>query len=134
MSIRKKYEKITKRQKTLVTAEDVATIKEEAEAARKLLELPEFQFFRDYLKNTQKSIIDLFVCNRIKGVRETTTDDNGVTKEFETTKQEQLDELAGQYKFIETMFQDLRNFVDLPNELEKAKKTGNVDVVDSEEG
>lgn len=134
MPIKEKYKRILQKQRTLVSSTDVAQIKEEAESARKLLESPDFLFFRDYLRAIQKSITELFVQNRIKAVHESTTDEQGVTKQFDTTKEEQMNELSGQYKLIETIMQDLKNFADLPAELEKAKETGSIDVVDSQEG
>lgn len=133
-NLKEKYKKILQKQKIAVSAEDVVQIKEEAEAAKRLLEAPEFQFFREYLRNTQKSIVDLFINNRIKLVRDSTTDDVGVTREFETTKQEQLDEMSGQYKLIDAIFHDLISFSELPKELDKAKSTGSVEETDSSEG
>lgn len=132
-TLKEKHKKILSRQKQVVSAEDVAQIKDEAESAKRLLQGDEFQFFRDYLRNVQKSITDIVVQNRLKTVRESTTDDTGVSREFETTKEEQLNELSGQYKLIETLFQDLTQIADLPEELERAKKTGKVDVVDSKD-
>lgn len=134
MTKRERYKKLLTQEKIKVNAEDVATIKEESESAKMLLESPEFQFFRDYLRTAQKSIMDLFVNNRIKKVKESHTDDVGVTREYETTRQEQLDEASGQYKFIDTIFHDLAVFAELPKELEKARDTGKVEVTDSEEG
>ena len=134
MTLKEKYKKLLSRTKQTVSAEDVEKVKADAESATRLLEAPEFEFFRLYLTNAQKSITEVFVQNRIKKVTESITDQTGVTKTMETTKEEQLNELSGQYNFIETLLQDLRAYADLPKELEEAKKTGSIDVSEGKEG
>lgn len=133
-TLKEKYKDILQRPKSQITADELVRVREEAESAKRLLESEEFAFFRQYLRSIQDSIVQLFVNNRIKAVTDSVTDEAGVTKTFETTKEEQLLELSGQYKLIETMMQDLRNFVDLPKEFDQAQKKGSVEVIDESEG
>jgi hypothetical protein len=131
----KRYRDVLNPIKTEVSSEDVARIKEEGEAAKELLESEQFLFFREYLNDLKKSIVEIIINNRVKKVRESVTDQNtGVTKELETSKEEQMNELSGQYKLIERIFQDLTVFAVLPEELEKGKLSGKVEVKESDEG
>jgi dTDP-D-glucose 4,6-dehydratase len=134
MSVKDRYKNLLNKQKQRVTAEDAVTIKEDAESAKKLLENPEFQFFRTYLREVQKSITDIIVQNRIKTVRETVTDDVGVSREYETTREEQILELSGKYKLVDEIFDHLNKVLVLPKELDMAKEKGTVEIVDNEEG
>jgi hypothetical protein len=108
-------------------------LKDDAEAAREILEDPKFQFFRDYLETAKKSIIDYFVQNRIRPVEDTVKTPKGGEKTLITTKQEQLDELSGQYKFIENMVLDLQAVVNAPKETSEAAARGAVELPTSEE-
>lgn len=106
--------------KPTISQKEYADIVSTAEASKQLLFDPKFKFFRDYLSNVKKSIIDLFVNNRIKTVHETTIMGNNQSqKTFITTRREQEYELAGKYKLIEQILNDLKYNVELPNDLLK---------------
>jgi hypothetical protein len=114
--------------KRQISAEEWARVREEAEAARELLEDPRFGFFRDYLQNVQSSITDLFVHNKIRPVQEHLKISDVLTKTFTTTRKEQEDELSGKYKLVEDLLADLRRIVELPKEYEEAQKAGKIEI------
>lgn len=81
----------------------------ESDSANKLLVATDFEFLRDYLKKAKESIILLFATNSIKDVVETNTDSTtGYSKSVKTTKEEQMNEMAGVIKFIDKFFNDLK--------------------------
>jgi len=114
--------------KKIVSAEEWERVREEAEAARELLENPRFGFFRDYLQNVQASIVDLLVHNKIRPVQEHLRISDVLTKTFTTTRKEQEDELSGKYKLVEDILADLRRIAELPREYEEAQKAGKIEI------
>lgn len=120
---RKTFEKPT------VSGEEWQSVLEDAEAAKALLESPHYQFFREYLANAKQSIIDHFVKNKIKKVEEHFLSDavNRITKVLHTSKEEQENELSGQYKLIEKFIADLEFIAyTRPEEYRKAEKAGRI--------
>lgn len=111
-----------------ISAEEWARVREEAEAARELLEDPRFGFFRDYLQNVRSSITDLLVHNKIRPVQEHLRISDVLTKTFTTTRKEQEDELSGKYKLVEDLLADLRRIAELPKEYEEAQKAGKIEI------
>jgi len=79
----------------------------ESDSASKLLNSEDFAFLRDYLHKSKTSIIELFATNAIKDVVETQTSKDGYSKSIKTTKEEQMNEMAGVIKFIDKFFVDL---------------------------
>ena len=105
--------------KPVISQRDYSDIVSIAEASKQILFDVKYKFLRDYLQTAKKSIIDLFVNNRIKKVKETTLINENSSKSFTTTREEQEHELSGQYKFIEKLLADLTYNTKLPDDLLK---------------
>lgn len=83
-------------------------IVKESESAHKILTSSDFTFLRDYLHKAKDSIVMLFATNAIKDLVETETNSQtGYSKSIKTTKEEQMNEMAGVIKFIDKLFCDL---------------------------
>lgn len=86
-------------------------IVKESESAHKILTSPDFEFIRNYLHKAKDSIILMFATNSIKDAVETTSEvsKDGIShsKSIKTTKEEQMNEMAGVIKFIDKLFGDL---------------------------
>ncbi len=124
--------------KPTVSASEWERIESDAQAAQELLSQPRFQFLRDYLANTQASITDIFVQNRLKGVTETiyTRDQNGAVtfkKTLKTTRREQEYELSGQYQFISRLLTDLETTAKLADDYRKQADEGRIVIESSVE-
>lgn len=81
----------------------------ESQSANKILNSPDFIFLRDYLKKAKESAILMVATNSVKDVLETYGGAPGTnySKTIKTTKEEQLNEIAGCIKFIDKLFADL---------------------------
>lgn len=81
----------------------------ESQSANKILNSPDFIFLRDYLKKAKESAILMVATNSVKDVLETFGGSPGsnYSKTIKTTKEEQLNEIAGCIKFIDKLFADL---------------------------
>lgn len=99
--------KIPKNEIPTVPVKEWEKIVSESKSAHKLLNSPDFQFFRDYLRRTKDSAILLVATNSIKDVLETQTGENGYSSTIKTTKEEQLNEIAGCIKFVDKLVSDL---------------------------
>lgn len=113
--------------KPTISADDWERIREKSQAAKELLEEPRFSFVRDYLYTSQTSIIDHFVQNRIKPVVERFKIGR-IAKAFTTTREEQENELSGQYKFIDQFLADLRAIANQEEEYRQAVETGKITI------
>ena len=114
--------------KPSITAQEWERIREESQAAKELLDDPRFSFLRDYLHNAQASIVDHFVRNRIKGVKEEIKVSDSLTKTLTITRREQEYELSGQYKFIESLLSDLKQIAAQEEEYRKAAEAKRVTI------
>jgi hypothetical protein len=124
--------------KPTVSALEWERIESDSNAAQELLSEPRFQFLRDYLRNTQTSITDIFVQNRLKGVTESvyTRDQNGaitLKKTLKTTRKEQEYELSGQYQFIAHLLADLETTAKLADDYREQAEAGRVVIESSKE-
>ena len=97
-------------------------IVEESNSANMILNHPEFKFLLKYLQTAKDSSISLIAHNSVKDVLETTTTKDGYSKTLKSSKEEQLNEIAGQIKFIEKLLTDLNTFSGLKAEYEKRAK------------
>jgi hypothetical protein len=83
----------------------------ESDSANKILNNDDFSFLRDYLRKAKDSAILLVATNQIHDVLETYGGggggNNNYSKTIKTTKEEQLNEIAGCIKFIDKLFADL---------------------------
>jgi hypothetical protein len=116
-----------------IPVEEWEKIVSESDSANKILNSPDFEFLRKYLKNVKDSSILLVATNAIKDVMETQTSANGYSKSIKTTKEEQLNEIAGCIKFIDKLFTDLESFSKQKDEyLKKADEKAVIIQIDKE--
>ena len=92
----------------IIPVQEWEKICSESESANKLLNNSDFSFLRDYLNKAKESVILMVSTNSVKDVFETQVGDNGYSKTIKTTKEEQLNEIAGCIKFIDKLFADLK--------------------------
>jgi len=92
----------------IIPVQEWEKICSESESASKLLNNSDFSFLRDYLNKAKESVILMVSTNSVKDVLETQIGDNGYSKTIKTTKEEQLNEIAGCIKFIDKLFADLK--------------------------
>jgi len=92
----------------IIPVQEWEKICSESESANKLLNNSDFSFLRDYLNKAKESVILMVSTNSVKDVLETQIGDNGYSKTIKTTKEEQLNEIAGCIKFIDKLFADLK--------------------------
>ena len=116
-----------------IPVEDWERICRESDAANKILNSDDFTFLRDYLTNSKSSAINLVATNAIKDIVETQTQKDGYSKSIKTTKEEQLNEIAGCIKFIDKLFNDLDIFSKQKEEyLKKSEENQLIIEVDKE--
>jgi len=106
--------------KKSVSKENYQKVESEASAAREILEGERFSFLRDYLNNSKTSIEKSILNNTIREAQEVISISNHLTQIFKKSKQLQVDEEVGKYKFITQLFTDLRTFVLLKEDLDNA--------------
>jgi hypothetical protein len=87
--------KLPKKEIPVVPVEEWEKIVTESASANKILNSPDFVFLRDYLNRSKESAILLVATNSIKDVLETQVGEHGYSKTIKTTKEEQLNEIAG---------------------------------------
>lgn len=102
--------KIPERVIPTIPVEEWEKIVLESQSANKILNSPDFVFLRDYLKKAKESAILMVATNSIHDVLETVNYKDGGSKTIKTTKEEQLNEIAGCIKFIDKIFVDLEGF------------------------
>lgn len=119
--------------KQVVSSEEWETVREDAAAAKELLEDPRFAFFRDYLANVQSSIVDKFVNNKLRPVQEHVKISDVLSRVLSTSKEEQEQELSGKYQLVDSLLADLRYIAGLPEEYKKAEKEGKIEIEASKE-
>lgn len=115
--------------KTRISKQEYDEINEQASAAKELLEDQRFQFYRDYLKEARQSIESSILNNTVREVQESVSITQTIVKTFITPKKQQLDELSGQYKFIEKLENDLHYWVNTQKELHDQIEAGKVQIV-----
>jgi len=126
-------DKIPKKEILTIEVEDWERICAESDGANKLLNDPQFSFFREYLANTKKSILEALAKDIAKDLMVTTVDQFGNSSSKKTTKYEQLEEMSGKYKLVEKIFGDLGAFASQKEEYEKKAKEGQVIIAVSKE-
>lgn len=119
-------DKLPKKEIPIIGVEDWERIVAESEGASELLNSPKFAFFREYLDNIKNSILRLIATNSVKEVVEYVHAPGGgvgqpsqIASTIKTTKEEQLNELAGQFKMVEKIIKDLTAFSIQKEEYEK---------------
>ena len=106
--------------KDSVSQEHYQKTQDEGLAALEILEGERFGFLRDYLNSSKTSIEKSILNNTIREAQEVISISNHLTQIFKKSKQLQVDEEVGKYKFITQLFTDLRTFVLLKEDLDKA--------------
>jgi len=104
--------------KKSVSQEYYQRTQDEGSAALEILEDDRFSFLRDYLNNSKTSIEKSILNNTIREAQEVISISNQLTHIFKKSKQLQVDEEVGKYKFITQLFDDLRTFVLLKEDLD----------------
>jgi hypothetical protein len=112
--------------KVKVSKEEYRITEEQSRIATMLLESKEFQFIRDYLNTAKEYAKESILTNSIHDVTEEVTISEKIRKLFFTSKQEQKDELVGQYKLVNKFFIDIRYYADLKAQLDSDIAKGNV--------
>ena len=87
-----------------------------------------YQTFQYELQNAQNIVME----NRVHEVREI-RDIGDIKKIFITPKEEQINELVGQIKFIKTFLAELQSWIDYKRELEHKEANGSIVIRRTEE-
>jgi hypothetical protein len=107
-----------------MTQKEYDEIASQSESAQAFLESETFSFIRKYLQNSLSSIEQSILNNTVRDVTERVTIAQTV-KEFFTPKKVQVDEMSGQYKFIQQFLRDMQvyagNIKDLNEQIEKGR-------------
>lgn len=113
--------------KYIITQKEYDQIREQSESAQTFLESATFEFIREYLRNSLSSIENSILNNTVRDVTERVTIGQTL-KDFFTPKQVQVDELAGQYKFISNFMADMNIYANQIHDLDKQIEKGRVQI------
>ena len=116
-------DKVKKTPKPSITEAEEQQYAVDAEAAKKLLDAPEFKFFREFLVREKEIIIDNAVNNKLKKIVHKKEDHDVIYQ-----KRDQELEDAGRFKFIFALINHLKIVVNHPKEIERAKEKGQLTV------
>lgn len=116
--------------KPTITKSQLQQLENNAEQAKRILEEPEFKFFRDYLVTEKEKIITDTVNNKRKEIHIFSGQEGGNTYETIHTRIEQEIEASGRFKFIFELLNYLTYTVNLPLEQHKAINKGSLILVD----
>lgn len=114
--------------KHLMTQDEYYEIREQSRYAKEFLESDNFAFIRKYLDEALSSIENTILDNTIRDVTESVTITPSIVKKFFTPKKVQVDELAGQHRFLKKFISDMQYYASLIDNLEKEIKSGRVKV------
>lgn len=106
--------------KTKITKAQFEQIEQESRIAGSFLDDEDFAFIRAYIETSLKSAEEMILNGTIHDVVERVTVTQSTEKEFTVPKEEQLQELRGQYKWIKKFLNDMRTFANQKEELNKA--------------
>jgi hypothetical protein len=115
-----------------ISKEEYKEVLSQAAVASEILEDERFKFVRDYFNNASGYVEKSILENTIHDVREIVTLSDKLTRLFFTPKQLQVDELCGQYKFIKKFFEDLKQFVQIKDDVEDAIAKGTIKIDDGQ--
>lgn len=110
--------------KTIITQEEYSQIEQMSLTAKELLEDERFKFLRDYLNNGLTSAEEKVLNNTIREYQDVVPLSEKLTRIFKTTKKVQVDELAGQYKWIKQFFADLNYMANLKDQYDEGIESG----------
>lgn len=104
--------------KTLISKEEHDKILDEAAVAEMFLNDERFAFLREILLSAQRYAQESIVENTIMKVSEEHNISNTIKKIFTQPKRVQVDELSGQYKLVKKFFEEVREYIDLKDNLQ----------------
>lgn len=114
-----------------LTQQEYDKIRDQSESAQAFLESATFDFIREYLENATSSIEHSILNNTVKDVTERVTIGQTI-KDFFTPKEVQVDELVGQYKFINRFIGDMQAYANQIKDLDQQIEKGRVKIRDEE--
>lgn len=118
--------------KKKITAEEWEQVKADAEAAKEILEGPQFAFLRKYLDSAKNSILQTFATEAINDAC-IQTNIGDATKVVQYPAKKEYSHLAGQYKFIEQLLRDLTTISKFPEDARKLMKQNRLELEESSE-
>jgi len=101
-----------------ITQVEFQEISDKSRVATMILNDPDFKFIRDYISEAVSSIEKSILNGTIHDVTEDVTITHSTRKQFFTSKEEQLSEIRGQYKWITKFLTDIQFYADLLSSLE----------------
>lgn len=119
--------------KTRITQEEFQEVEDQSRSAHSLLKDPQFSFAQEYINNSLKSIEDSILNNTVHDVTERVTITQSTQKDLFIPKEEQINELCGQYKWIKKFLADMEYFSTMKENLDKAIEKGDV-IVEGQNG
>jgi len=105
--------------KSKITAEEWDLIEKKSSAARLILENPRYAFIMEYIAQAKKEIENMILNNTVREVLEEYTVADNLKRIFKITKKVQIDELSGQYKFIDQFIDFLQKTANLKEKAEE---------------
>ena len=110
--------------KTVISLEEYNDVEKTSLAAKELLEDERFKFLRDYLTNGATSAETQILNNAIREYQDVVPLTEKVTRIFKTPKKVQVDELAGQYKWIKQFLSDMEHLASLKDQYDEGVESG----------
>lgn len=107
-------------------------VHDRGDAAKAFLTSSQYTFIIDWFKNKKEYIVDSFVKNKIKAVDESFVSQTANTifsRIFKTTKEEQQNEMSGQFNLIEEFFTLLEEYVSIMDEYDKELGRGRLEII-----
>lgn len=124
--------------KAPVTKQKIASaeweqLKSDAEMAGKILNGEEFKFLRDYFKRAKDYILEVYAKDSINDVTIAQKIDDTSSKTYIIPAKKEYTHLAGEYKFIDRLLNDLLIISNLPNQAKEDMKRGSLEIEESRE-
>ncbi len=111
-----------------ISQEEYQKTEQQSLSAQEFLKDERFQFIIQYIKEAKQYCEDTILNNNIKDVEEVVTLSQTLQKIFKTPKKVQLDELKGQYKWINKFINDLHYYASLKKQLDEDINKGLVKI------
>ncbi len=115
--------------KVKITQEQYDRVVDQAAAAQEFLTDERYAFLLGYLESGLHSVEHAILNNTVREVTEIVPITDKITRMFKTPKKEQVDELAGQYKYITKLLADWRMYITIREELDADIASGRVVLV-----
>lgn len=118
------FKPVTNTKKYYVPQSEIDEIRDDAKSAQELLDNP---YLKNYCKQSQKSILTIHAKQSIYDSEES-IENEGNRKTIKYPAEKEYNMLAGQYRFIDQLFIDLKSAVQLAKTLDEKIKSGEVEV------